>query len=173
MFFFEIDSHHLTPSTSDKKLTGFILSKNLTKLGTFRRVQTDTFGQGQFLGGQFAPRFGRRQMGGGGGGIRNNFPSSRIGQNVILKQCQRFWAPFEKRRKNHRVSKNVKDFRYAILETTHEGRKRQFYFHKNSIIMGVVKMRLEKKSLQVVSRTHLEGIIVLEISEEKNNPDLT
>ena len=39
--------------------------------------------------------------------------------------------------------------------------------------MGVVKMRLEKKSLQVVSRTHLEGIIVLEISEEKNNPDLT
>ena len=65
------------------------------------------------------------------------------------------------------MSKNVKDFRYAILEATHEGGKRQFYFHKNSIIMGVVKMRLEKKSLQVVSRTHLEGIIVLEISEEE------
>ena len=167
MFFFEIDSHHLTPSTSDKKLTGFILSKNLTKLGTFRRVQTDTFGQGQFLGGQFAPRFGRRQMGGGGGGIRNNFPSSGIGQNVILKQCQRFWAPFEKKKEKSQGVKKCQGFSLCNFRDDTRGGKRQFYFHKNSIIMGVVKMRLEKKSLQVVSRTHLEGIIVLEISVEE------
>lgn len=167
MFFFEIDSHHLTPSTSDKKLTGFILSKNLTKLGTFRRVQTDTFGQGQFLGGQFAPRFGRRQMGGGGGGIRNNFPSSRIGQNVILKQCQRFWAPFEKKKEKSQGVKKCQGFSLCNFRDDTRGGKTTVLFSQKFDNYGGCKNAVGKKSLQVVSRTHLEGIIVLEISEEE------
>ena len=72
----------LKSTDSDKisnDLNSYLL--NLTDFRTASAGQTDSFGQGQFFSGHFAAS------------LRNSFPSRRIGQNVILKQCQGFGAP--------------------------------------------------------------------------------
>ena len=101
------------------------------------------------------------------------FQAAELVKMSSWNNARGFGPLLEKRRKNHRVSKNVKDFRYAILETTHErGGKTTVLFSQKFDNYGGCKNAVGKKALQVVSRTHLKGIIVLEISEEQPWPNL-